>query len=570
MNYFITPFSATVFQVGGIIVAAFSASFLSALPGQAQPIIQPPPLNRPPIAPPDFRPPDPNLTPTQPVPQPLPSSEQPIRVSKFIYRGNTVFSDQDLDQIANQYLNRPITLRELYQLRSDITKLYVDRGYVTSAAFIPVAGNEAVQTQGGTVTIELIEGTLEAIEVRGSDRLASYVQNRLQRAVSPRVNFNRLQEALRLLQSDPLIRSISANISEGSQVGRSLLTIDIQPNPSFTGEIGVNNARSRTFGQIERGIQLNQANLLGLGDTLSITYQNTNGSNLGDFQYRVPINAQNGSISLGYSTFSGRVVEDPFTPLDIRSNYRKYELSWRQPIYRAATERSLEELAVGVSADRQENETFLLGTPFPLNAGADEQGRTRLTTVRLFQEYAKRQETQSLQLRSQFSIGTSALNTTQNENAPDGRFLSWQGQAAWAKRLGQSILVVRSSIQLSDRPLVSLEQFSLGGLDSVRGYRQNALLSDNGFFGSAEVRIPLNRQGNLQLIPFLDGGIGWTPNSQLTQPLLSTGIGLQWNPSNLNVLLSYGIPLIEIPTDITPRSNWKDQLNFSVRYNFSF
>ena len=72
-----------------------------------------------------------------------------------------------------------------------------------------------------------------------------------------------------------------------------------------------------------------------------------------------------------------------------------------------------------------------------------------------------------------------------------------------------------------------------------------------------------------QLIPFLDGGIGWTPN-QLSQPLLSTGIGLQWNPSNLNVLLSYGIPLIEIPTDITPRSNWQDQLNFSVRYNFSF
>ena len=36
------------------------------------------------------------------------------------------------------------------------------------------------------------------------------------------------------------------------------------------------------------------------------------------------------------------------------------------------------------------------------------------------------------------------------------------------------------------------EKFSLGGVNSVRGYRENELVSDNGVIGSMELRIPLS------------------------------------------------------------------------------
>jgi hemolysin activation/secretion protein len=44
--------------------------------------------------------------------------------------------------------------------------------------------------------------------------------------------------------------------------------------------------------------------------------------------------------------------------------------------------------------------------------------------------------------------------------------------------------------QVADGPLVSSEQFSLGGLDTVRGYLESEVLGDNGVAGTAEFRSP--------------------------------------------------------------------------------
>jgi hemolysin activation/secretion protein len=76
-----------------------------------------------------------------------------------------------------------------------------------------------------------------------------------------------------------------------------------------------------------------------------------------------------------------------------------------------------------------------------------------------------------------------------------------------------TLLLLRADAQFADRALLPFEQFSVGGIDSVRGYRQDALLTDNGIFASAEVRIPILRlpkmDGLLQIAPFFDIGHGW-------------------------------------------------------------
>lgn len=48
----------------------------------------------------------------------------------------------------------------------------------------------------------------------------------------------------------------------------------------------------------------------------------------------------------------------------------------------------------------------------------------------------------------------------------------------------------RVQTQLADGPLVSSEQFSLGGLDTVRGYLESEVLGDNGVAGTVELRSP--------------------------------------------------------------------------------
>ena len=508
--------------------------------------------------------------------QPSPEAETPgetvpgnITVEKFEFIGNTAFSSEKLAEITKPFTNRPISFSELLQARTAVTEFYVNQGYITSGALIPA--NQTIQGQGGVVTIQVVEGGLEEIKISGTRRLNSnYVRSRLAVATSKPLNRERLLEALQLLQLDPLIANLSAELSAGTRPGFSLLEVRITEAKTFSTQIGIDNGRSPSVGSFRRRLQVNEANLFGLGDGLSIAYSNTDGSDSFDTSYTLPINPYNGTFSLSYGTTSSDVIEPPFDRLDIYAASRYYELTLRQPIVQTPTQ----QFTVGLTASRRESETSLLEIPFPLSAGADDEGRTRISALRFFQEWTQTGTREVIALRSQFNIGLGAFDATLNESGPDSRFYSWQGQAQWVRLLApETLLLVRGNVQLADRTLVPLEQFGLGGLESVRGYRQDALLTDNGVLLSAELQYPVLRvpqvQGVLQIIPFIDFGTAW--NSSGTEDpdpnrLLSVGLGLQWRQSpRFSARLDWGIPLVNLSSR---ERTWQENgLYFSVQYN---
>jgi hemolysin activation/secretion protein len=255
---------------------------------------------------------------------------------------------------------------------------------------------------------------------------------------------------------------------------------------------------------------------------------------------------------LAVGAASNTVIEEPFDAAEIEGKSRTYELTYRQPIL----EKPDRNLALGVTLSRQESDTSLLGEGFPLGAGANERGETRVSAVRWFQEYVQRSSSQVFAVRSQFSIGTSFLGATTNNSGPDSRFLAWRGQAQYVRLLApETLLIVHSDIQLADRSLLSLEQMGIGGAASVRGYRQDLLLTDNGAIIGAEVRIPVWRvpkvKGVLQVAPFIDFGLGWNHSGEQPNPdsdkLLGAGVGLVWQMGDrFNARLDYGIPLINV------------------------
>ncbi|WP_246844055.1 ShlB/FhaC/HecB family hemolysin secretion/activation protein, partial [Hydrocoleum sp. CS-953] len=137
--------------------------------------------------------------------------------------------------------------------------------------------------------------------------------------------------------------------------------------------------------------------------------------------------------------------------------------------------------------------------------------------------------------RSEFSLGINVFGATVNNQAPDGRYFSWRGQAQYLRLLApETVFLIRSDIQLAPRSLFPQEQFSLGGGLSVRGYRQDALLADNGLFISSEFRFPILRARKwdaiLQLTPFVDFGTVWNSNELelIEDTLSSVGVGLRF------------------------------------------
>ncbi len=224
-----------------------------------------------------------------------------------------------------------------------------------------------------------------------------------------------------------------------------------------------------------------------------------------------------------------------------------------------------------MSASRLESETSLLNKPYPLSQDADEQGRTRISALRFFQEWTQRDTRQVIAARSQFNLGVGAIDATVNEKRPDSRFFSWQGQAQWVRLLApETLLLLRGNVQLSATSLLPLEQFTLGGLQSVRGYRQDLLLTDNGAFASAEVRLPVLRISDwnavLQVAPFIDVGSTWNAGKEAPERNSLASVGLVWQQSDrLTARLDYGIPLVSVSS--TERTWQENGLYFSVFYN---
>jgi len=508
-------------------------------------------------------PPEPELQtpPTQESPEVTSPSGDRFFIKKVEVLGNTVLQDE-IAQLIQPYENRSVTFEELLELRSAIIQLYIKNGYITSGAFLP--NNQDLNS--GIVQIQVVEGEIKQIEIGGLNRLREgYVRSRLEQATSTPLNRQRLEEALQLLQLDPLIEQVNAELVAGSNPGSNILRVSLKEAPAFHAAIGVDNNQSPSIGSVQGSVEVSHDNVLGFGDRLAAQYGRTEGLDLYDINYTIPMNARNGALNFRYNNGDSRIIEREFRDIGIRSETQTYSLNFRQPITRTPTR----EFALSLGLDRRRSQTYILDDmPFSFTEGP-EKGESKVTVIRFSQDWVDRGTRRVLAARSQFSLGIDAFDATINNTGTDGRFFSWLGQIQWVQQLSsRNLLVARIDAQLTPDSLLPLERFSIGGVDTVRGYRQNQLVANNGILGSVEVRIPLaSDSSRLQLAPSFEIGTVWNNRDIDPDPatIASLGLGLRWQMApDLSLRLDYGIPLISV----SDRGNsLQDKgIYFSVRY----
>jgi hemolysin activation/secretion protein len=516
----------------------------------------PPPPREPPTLPleePRPLPPPSRILP--PIPPPVPPRQlEPLPRLRVLVReirvvGSTIFSDEELAKVTAPYVNREVTTEDLEALRLTLTRLYVDRGYVNSGAILP---DQSVTE--GVITYQIIEGGLSAIEVEGNKWFrSSYFTKRFSLAAGPPLNVNDLQERLQLFLEDPRIHRLNAQLRPGLRLGEAVLDVRVEDRVPFKAWLDFNNYQSPSIGAERILVNLEDDNLTGNGDVLTLRYgmspfppgsvwDSNYGKSVGmnpllDFKYSLPFTARDTTVSFEYRKIDEKVIEKPFDQLDIESKSEIFSLGLRQPIYRKPGG----EFALGILAEYLQERTFLLGEQFNLSPGA-KRGVSTVNAIRPYQEFTYRTQDQVIAGRSRFSVGVDLLDATKNDekDVPDSRFFAWLGQFQWVRRfpsLLDTLVIFRTDAQLAQDSLLTLEQFPVGGRYSVRGYRENTLVRDNAVVTSLEARIPIIRNlpvgDYLQLAPFVDYGRGWNTRIPTVGPsdLYSIGIGLRWGLS---------------------------------------
>lgn len=474
-----------------------------------------------------------------------------IFIKEIKLSGNTAFSHDELKEITSPYENRMVYNSELEDIRLALTRKYIDHGYINSGAIIP--DHKVVD---GIVHFTIIEGRLTDIEIVGNNYLDThYLKERLKIGALIPLNVNVLQDQIQLMLESPSIATINSALRPGDRRGEASLTALIKEGPRLEINPVIDNRLSPTLGSFRTLLPIQVNSMTGLGDTFNLSLGHSEGLDDQSISWSIPTITDT-SLNFFANHSESKIVSGSFKDLDIVNRAQTAGFKITHPIQR--NKKNKFNLSLGMEV--RKNESELLGQDYAFTSGVPADGRVKATVVRFGQEWTQRKQAQVIAVRSQFSLGIDAFGATTNgNNMPSGEFFAWLGQFQLAKLLKNDMgqIILRANTQLTKDPLFGMEQYSIGGALSVRGYRENQLVRDTGYDVSLEYRYPLIKDGNgksiLTISPFFDAGGSSNnkrPDGAAPTFISSVGIGFRWNPiKNVHAQLYWGYALDDVVND---------------------
>ncbi len=446
----------------------------------------------------------------------------------IVLDGNHVVSEAELTAAVDSYIGTEISLADLETMRLVLTHVYKDKGYTSSGVIL-----KDQHISDRKIKFKVIEGRLETINISNAGRLHdSYIANRLLVNNQDLLQIDELQKNFQLLLADPLIDRLNGVLKPGVTPGATILDLEVTRNPQPYGlYLNFDNHTPPSIGAYTGRLGGYIRNVSGFGDVTELELGISEGLRSLSFNYVVPINRYNTKFLFDFQTSHADIIESPLNRLNIESDFYHFEFGLNHPVYDSLNRKFI----MDVRFAYRENNTSLLGQPFAFSGGVDQGGDSVVSVLRLSQNFIDRGRNHALSLRSLFSIGIDAFGSNVSNDLPDSKFFSWIGQINYAHRLNDNgvQVVLRGSLQLANDTLLPLERFALGGHATVRGYRENYRVRDEGYFVSAELHYPLIHPADfsghsLAIVPFADVGAAWNHNHRINETLSSTGIGLNW------------------------------------------
>jgi hemolysin activation/secretion protein len=455
----------------------------------------------------------------------------------------------EVEAAVYPYLGPYRTTGDVEQARGALEQAYRDKGYQTVSVQIPPQ-----QMRHGVVMLEVMQGEVARLRVHGS-RYFSLEQIKreapsLQEGQSP--NFTQVTHDLLVLNELP-DRRVTPTLSAGAVPGTVNVDLNVKDTPPVHGSLEINNRYSAETTPLRLNGSVSYDNLWQLEHSIGFSFQVS------------PEDLSQVKVFSGY--YLARVPEVSWLSLMLQGTKQDSNVNTLGGIGVAGKGDVLGGRAIlTLPAQKDFYHSLSLGIDYKhfnqdvLIAGTD--AVTPVTYYPLSAAYSgtwmgKGYETDlnasvNLALRG---LGSDEAEFELNRHGASGDFIYFRGDLSHTRDLPEGFQVfVKAQGQAADQPLLNSEQFSGGGLGTVRGYLESEELGDNGIFGSAELRTPSLSEflgkpvDEWRFYIFGDGGL-LTINDPLPEQvakmkLASVGVGSRVKLLNhLNGSLDLGLPL---------------------------
>ena len=470
-----------------------------------------------------------------PLASSAPQADAPVDINEFEVAGNTLLPVIDVQAAIYPFAGPGKHLSDVESARAALQKVYEDKGFQAVSVVIPQQ-----KVQGGVVRLQIIETKTAQISVTGAKHAsAKQITSQLpelQTGTSP--NFNTLNTQLTALNT----RSADLQVTPQLKAGAAPDTLDVELEvtdklPLHWG-LEVNNAYSQNTHHLRAQGNFSYDDLWHRGHSLSAFYLTAPGHSKDSEVYAITYSLPIGDKGLRLAATALHSGSDVSTVGSMAVLGKGNSLTVNAYVPLSNWGKASQTLTLSVAAKDFEDRITLGDTGdttpityFPISA-------TWGMSVRSGKNAFTSSLGATLGLRG---LGSKGTDYDAKRYFASGNFATLRPAVTWTRTFaGDHQLYADLDAQFSNGPLISNEQFSIGGYGSVRGYLQSTALGDNGVHGSFEVRsspwgIILDPKNvfltNLRGLAFFDFGYAEIdkplPEQQDKFRMSSTGLGIR-------------------------------------------
>jgi hemolysin activation/secretion protein len=468
-------------------------------------------------------------------------------VHHIVIRNASLLSQSQQQNITTPYIDRCLNLTEINSLVHAISDWYMQRGYITSRAFLTEQN-----LSSGELVIPVLEGKLDEIRLDGQHPRALLMAfPDLEGKILNLRDIEQGMEQINRVRSTP----VQIEILPSPKAGFSVVNLTAKPEFPLSASLGFDNSGQKSTGTGQLNASLTGNNLLGLADRWFVSGARSSAFS----QWRDAQSLQAGvSVPYGYglldysyswSSYHSSFINNDFTWLSNGDNVA-HRLNGSWVLFRNGDIKT----GVQLGLNHYTSHNFLNNTLLTSSS-------RKITSLQLGLNHTQKMFGGVATLNPAFSRGMPWFDAESDAgktgDLPKAQFRKWSLSGSFQRPLTNSLWWLSSVYaQWSPDRLYGSERLTLGGESSVRGFKEQYLSGDAGGYLRNELDYSLFTLpviGEVSALAAVDGG--WlksdAQNRESTGTLWGSAVGISTRSRYFYTQYTVGIPL-SYPGNLQP------------------